>query len=51
MLAMACNSVCKETTVSCYRKAGFITNAESEELAEDGDKKPVVILGLTFRKK
>jgi hypothetical protein len=39
MLAMAWNSVGKDTTANCFRKAGFITNADSAKQYNDGDDK------------
>jgi hypothetical protein len=36
-MLMAWNSVCNKNTPHCSRKAGVITNAESEDKAKDGD--------------
>jgi hypothetical protein len=37
MLAMAWNSVSKDAIVNCFRKAGFITNADLAKQCEDVD--------------
>jgi hypothetical protein len=37
MLAMAWNSVGKDTTAKCFRKAGFSTNADPAKQHKDGD--------------
>jgi hypothetical protein len=39
MLAMAWNSVGKDTTANHFRKAGFITNAEPAKQDENSDDK------------
>jgi hypothetical protein len=39
MLAMAWNSVGKDNTANCFRKAGFITNAEPAKQDEGGGDK------------
>jgi hypothetical protein len=39
MLAMACNLVGKDIIANCFRKAGFITNAEPVIQNKDGDDK------------
>jgi hypothetical protein len=39
MLAMAWNLIGKDIIANCFRKAGFITNAECAIQNEDGDDK------------